>query len=114
MPNILPKGCKHSRKHIQLPVIPSDREHVFMMYPIVLRHQEKTGLVQWLERHGIETRDMLPLLNQPIYSRILGEVGSQYPVAQWINQSGFYVGVHQHLDSSDMNYIVETIAQYFV
>ncbi len=101
------------QEHIQLPVVPSDRDHVFMMYPILLRHREKTGLVKWLEQQGIETRDMLPLLNQPIYRKIFGDCEARYPIARWINHSGFYVGVHQHLNAIDMEYIAEMIEQYF-
>ncbi len=99
--------------YLQLPHIPPDRDHVFMMYPIVLRNGDKTELVRWLEQHGIETRDMLPLLNQPVYRRIFGDIESRYPVATWINRSGFYVGVHQHLGESDMEFIAETIGKFF-
>ena len=99
--------------HLQLPHIPTDRDHVFMMYPIVVRAGEKTELVRWLEERGIETRDMLPLLNQPIYTEMFGDLERDYPVAQWINQSGFYVGVHQHLDRTDMDYLADTIAGFF-
>src|SRR3989344_549600 len=44
---------------IQLPKIPEDRQHAFMMFPIVLHHQPKERIVNYLEEMDIETRDML-------------------------------------------------------
>ncbi len=99
---------------LQLPTIPPDRDHVFMMYPLVLRDEEKKPLVNYLEQNGIETRDMLPLVNQPIYQRLFGQIEDQYPVAQWINRSGLYVGVHQQLGESDIQYMADTIQRYFI
>ena len=40
---------------------------------------------------------MLPLTNQPVYHRLLGWREQHYPVAQWINNNGFYIGCHQDL-----------------
>ena len=42
---------------IQTPAIREGAGHAFMMFPIVVRHSEKDDLVNYLEAHGIETRD---------------------------------------------------------
>lgn len=97
---------------IQTPAIRPFTEHAFMMYPLVLRHEGKEGLTSWLEERGIETREMLPLTNQPVYASWVNE--ADYPVAQWINQSGFYVGCHQDLTYEDLDTILATIHSYFV
>ena len=70
-----------------------------MLFPIVLREGNKRGLINFLEENGIETRDLLPLLNQPIYRSIFGDLEPQYPVAEWLNRCGFYIGCHQHIDT---------------
>ena len=57
----------------------------------------------------IETRDMLPILNQACYS-YLNPI--DFPISQWIVDSGFYVGVHQDLDAEDIQYILQTIGNY--
>ena len=98
---------------LQLPETRPNAEHSFMMFPIVLRGEPKAELVNFLEQHGVETRDMLPLTNQPVYHRLLGWREQDYPVAKWINQNGFYVGCHQDLDEQDMDYVAGLIDRHF-
>ena len=99
---------------LQLPTTPPDREHAFMLFPIVLREGSKRDLVNHLEERLVETRDMLPLVNQPIYRRMFGDdLEDHYPVAKWINNSGFYVGCHQFLTAEEREYVVDTIFGFF-
>ncbi len=98
---------------IQLPRAPKDRDHNFMMYPIVLRNGKKHDLVNFLEERKIETREMVPLINQPVYKKYFGEIEKDYPVAAWINESGFYVGCHPYLKQAEVEYIAETIKKFF-
>lgn len=101
-------------EHLQLPHVPIDREHNFMMYPIVLKNEAKTGLVNFLEKNNVETREMVPLTNQPVYKRFFGDdFESRYPVAKWINQNGFYIGCHPYLKNKEIKYVVELIKEYF-
>ena len=99
--------------NLQLPSTRPGSDHSFMMYPVVLADRPKTDLVQFLEQHGVETRDMLPLTNQPVYHRLLGWREEDYPVAKWINQNGFYVGCHQDMTESDLDYVAELFERYF-
>jgi len=98
---------------LQLPRIRTGCEHSFMMYPIVLREREKDALVNFLEQNRVETREMLPLTNQPLYRRLLDIGETDYPVAGWINRSGFYVGCHQDLTLTDLDRIVELFDRFF-
>ena len=75
----LKKHLAHLESHLQLPKVRPGSEHSFMMFPIVLRDEPKTELANFLERNGVETRDMLPLTNQPVYERILGCRELDYP-----------------------------------
>jgi dTDP-4-amino-4,6-dideoxygalactose transaminase len=96
---------------IQLPALRPGTDHAFMMYPIVVRDGSKWPLCQHLEKHDIETREMLRLTDQPAY-RGLWNPGD-YSVAEWINESGFYIGVHQNLSLEDMETIVEVFYTYW-
>jgi perosamine synthetase len=98
---------------IQLPEIRPGSEHSFMMYPIVLRDEPKTDLVNFLEENRIETRDMLPLTNQPVYHKILGTIENDYPIAKWINSNGFYIGSHQDIDEYEANHVIDVFERYF-
>jgi CDP-6-deoxy-D-xylo-4-hexulose-3-dehydrase len=82
-----------------------------MMYPIILREGDKWDLIRHLEESGIDTREMLPLTNQPCYDGMFDE--GDYPVAKWINEQGFYVGCSQYLTDEHMGYVVEKMGEYF-
>jgi perosamine synthetase len=110
---ILTQGLAPFGDRMQLPAIRPEAEHAFMMYPIVLKDEPKVDLVNYLERHGVETRDMLPLIEQPLYVRKQLLRPADYPVAQWIDANGFYIGCHQELGDSDLDYIVELFERYW-
>lgn len=109
----LTKGLKELEEFLQLPVIPEDREHNFMMYPIVVKKGSKKKLVRFLEENWIETRDMMPLLNQPVYIKLFGDIQKDYPVAKWISEKGFYIGCHQYLYKKQLDYMIEKFYQYY-
>ncbi len=98
---------------IQLPQIRKRSEHSFMMFPIVLKNESKTNLVQFLEKMEIETRDMLPLINQPYYRKKFNIEKGTFPVADWINDNGFYIGCHQNINNKEIDYIANTFEEYF-
>jgi dTDP-4-amino-4,6-dideoxygalactose transaminase len=88
-----------------------------MMFPILLSPsqggaEDKEPLMAWLNERGVETRDMLPLLNQPVYAKLLCGQGN-FPISEWILKSGFYVGCHQGLPPADIQYIITMLSDYF-
>ncbi len=110
----LTKNLKDLEEFLQLPVIPPDREHAFMLYGLVLKKGSKERLVNYLEENLIETRDLLPLVNQPIYKKIFGQdLEEHFPVAKYLNNQAFYIGCHQYFTKDDLDYIVRTFYDYF-
>ena len=110
------KKLKPLEKYLQLPWHPNYIEHAFMMFPVVIKKNtgiKKSELVNHLENKGIETRDMLPLINQPFYRKIFKIRSRDYPIANWINNHGFYIGCHQKMDRLELDYIVKTFKNYF-
>ncbi len=103
----------HLESHLQLPKIRTGSEHSFMMFPIVLREESKEGISSFLEENGVETREMLPLTNQPVYHKLLNWRQEDYPVSHRINKSGFYVGCHQDLTEADLDHVGELFERYF-
>ena len=98
---------------LQLPSIRNHAEHSFMVYPIVVNGINKRDLVNFLEEHNIETRDMLPLINQPLYIKLFGNIEEKYPIAKMINQNGFYIGCHQNLKPEELQYIAKVFEEFF-
>jgi perosamine synthetase len=106
-------GLKKYEDRMQLPKARPGADHVFMMFPLVLYNETKVDLVNYLESQGVETRDMLPLINQPIYRKMFGIKDGDYPVADWINNNGFYIASHQNLTQDDLDYMIKVIGDYF-
>ena len=100
-------------RYIQLPKTRPQTDHSFMMFPIVIHKESKTKLVNYLEEHGVETRQMLPLINQPIYKKLFNLDPKDYPVADWVNTNGFYIGCHQDLSRQDLDYMIGIVQAYF-
>ncbi len=108
-------GLDEFRNHLQLPTVPVGAEHAFMMFPItVVSGKIKVGdLVNFLESYNVETRPLLPLLNQPIYHKLFGDLESNYPVAQFVRKNSFYIGCHPEISSTDIRYIISVFKEFF-
>lgn len=94
---------------IALTVTPPYNSHSHMNLPLVLRHEEKEGLMTWLNHHQIETRDIPSLMFQKCYHWD----AEDYPVSKWIAKSGMYLPCHQDMTSDDCKYIVDKMESYF-
>jgi CDP-6-deoxy-D-xylo-4-hexulose-3-dehydrase len=93
---------------LQLPTVAEGNEHAFMMYPVVcLRPGLRDCLVVALERGGVETRFLLPILGQPCYRGILDYPAGRFPVAEYALDNGFYIGSHQHMSAADVEHVAE-------
>ncbi|HVA67205.1 MAG TPA: DegT/DnrJ/EryC1/StrS family aminotransferase [Elusimicrobiota bacterium] len=106
-------GLSDLQDELQLPVVPPGQEHVFMLFPLVTRQKSKKDLVHFLERRGVETRDLLPLINQPIYRKMFGNLDKEYPVARRLNSHGFYIGCHQYISRREQEHVIKTIRRFF-
>jgi len=108
-------GLADLTHYLQLPAEPPGHEHVYMMFPLVTRRgADKAGLVEHLETNGVETRDLLPLLGQPVYRKVFGrDLLYEYPVAAHLDACGFYVGCHQYIADEDADRVVDLIRGYF-
>ena len=88
-------------------------EHSWMMYPIVVRGSKivKPDLTKYLNDHLIETRDMMPVVNQPIYSEF-NLSRDEYSTSWYINDYGFYIGCHQDITPDDIEYVKQTFLEF--
>ena len=86
-----------------------------MFFPLVLRTPsiERGGLIQYLEEHQIETRYLLPLLNQPVYKQLFGDLEPAYPVAANLNRRAFYIGCHAGMTDEEVDPILNYFYSYF-
>lgn len=110
----LSEGLKDLQEFLQLPTVPEGYEHAFMMFPIVLKPgQKRDDLILYLEERNIETRYMLPLINQPYYLELFGDQSAKFPHAHHINDHGFYIASHPGLTQQEIDFILQTFHDYF-
>lgn len=111
----LTQGLFSLQPWLQLPSERPGAERVFMFYPIVIRDPSvnRDELILYLEKHGVETRYFLPLINQPAYRDLFGDLDAEYPVAAWLNANAFYVGCHPQISDADADRIIETFHGFF-
>lgn len=108
----LTEGLKPFEDRLQLPAVRPNTEHSWMMFALVCRQEGvRDALCQHLEKNGIGTRLMLPLIRQPVYNGLWEP--DDYPVARWIDGNGFYIGCAQNLTHEDLDYVVEKIGEFY-
>lgn len=87
--------------------------HAFMFFPMYVKDRDK--LIFFLETNGIHTRTMMPLTTQPIVKKYFGKkVATQHPTANFINKHGLLIGCHQYLNKKDLDYIIETVKEFYL
>lgn len=82
-------------------------EHIYMLFPVVIKDRriDKEEFLLYLEENGVETRLFMPLLTQPIYKKLFGDIEKNYPTAQKLVERGFIVGCHPYLTLADIKYL---------
>jgi dTDP-4-amino-4,6-dideoxygalactose transaminase len=111
----LNQGLMNLQEHLQLPKPRPGSDHSYMFYPLTILNPKvnRDDLIQYLEDRGVETRYLLPLINQPIYRKIFGNIDEQYPVAARLNKTAFYIGCHPELNDNDIDYVINCFQQFF-
>jgi dTDP-4-amino-4,6-dideoxygalactose transaminase len=109
-------GLARFESTLQLPHPCPDRDHSYMMFPVVVREDapfSRETLTLFLEERMVETRNMVSVLDQPYYRRRFGDIEHHYPVARWIDRCGFYVGCHPEMSDQVIDYVLETFQEFF-
>lgn len=82
--------------------------HSFMFLPIYTRKRDE--LMVHLEKQGIETRTMMPLITQPITKPYLKK---SYPAAEFIGEHGLLLPCHQYLKKEDLDKMIGVIRNFY-
>ncbi len=91
---------------LQLPLL--NRNVSYLAYPVVIKNGiPRKKLRNELEKFGIETRPLFGCIptQQPAYSFMKKKYEGMLPNAEFLGNNGFYVGCHQYLEESDLEYI---------
>lgn len=102
-------GLLRDASKLQLPVTREYALRSFMMYPMLFLGEGRDEFLLHLEKNGIETRLLFPLLTQPVYENLFPGEAEKHPVAKRVGEQGFFIGMHQGLNTTDMHYIADVI-----
>ena len=88
--------------------------HSFMMFPIVVKGDERSELTAFLEKNNIETRDMPTVINQPYYKNLFPKMKvDDFPVTKNVMNKGFYIGTHQYITEQERKYIINKFFEFY-
>ena len=108
-------GLADLADRLQTPAVREGSEHVYMFYPLVLTDPtiHRNDLIKYLEHSGVETRYLLPLINQPVYRELFGNLDQKYPVAAHLNANALYIGCHPQISDEEVDYVIDVFHRFF-
>jgi len=103
---------RHFGARMTIPETLDGNEHAWMMFPMVLDPEKmpKRVFATYLNEAGIETRDMMPITNQPIFRGMLDP--GAFPISDWVNRCGLYIGCHQDMTPEDVEYVRQVFERW--
>jgi dTDP-4-amino-4,6-dideoxygalactose transaminase len=97
---------------VATPVESRDAKHVYHLY--VIRTERRDELLEWLTRHGVHAGIHYPV---PIHlqeaCKDLGYGEGDFPVAERVANEIISLPIYPELGIDDVNYICQTIADFF-
>ncbi len=101
---------------LQLPKYSQDIS--YLAYPLVIKDPgiiSRRVLRYKLEEAGIETRPLFGCIptQQPAYAYLKKKYKAKLPNAEYLGANGFYIGCHQYLKKSDLDFIISVFYKIF-
>lgn len=90
----------------------------YLHYPILLKEDSdynRDELRNYLEEHGIETRPLLSgnMKKHPAFQSDRYKTHGELDRASYIHENGLYVSNHHYLTKEHMDYVVDTLREFF-
>lgn len=86
-------------------------DHSWMFMPITLRTGNRDTLLKYLRIHGIESREAMPLVNQPCYKKLYKK--GSCPNAEFWTENGLLLPLHPLMDNKQVDYVCSTVRRFF-
>ncbi len=89
----------------------------FLVFPITVienKYFKKNQIVDYLEKHGIETRQVVAgnIVQQPVIDQLSYRVSGNLKNSEYVMKNSFVIGIHDGIDAQRRNYISETIIAF--
>jgi perosamine synthetase len=94
---------------LQMP--PFDYTHSWMFFPVLLKAGDRDKLLNTLRINEIESREAMPLINQPVF-KDLYKKGSCPNAENW-TKNGILLPLHPKMTEKDVEYVCKTVNGFF-
>lgn len=85
--------------------------HSWMFFPVRLKLGSRDKLLLHLRKYGIESREAMPLINQPVF-KDLYKKGSCPNAENW-TKNGLLLPLHPLMTVNDVEYVCEKVRKFF-
>ncbi len=85
--------------------------HSWMFFPVLLKRGSRDALLKHLRKSGVESREAMPLINQPVF-KSLYKPGS-CPNAELWTANGILLPLHPQMSEKDVAYVCQKVKAFF-
>jgi perosamine synthetase len=96
-------------KELALP--DSSNNHSWMFYPVRLKSGNRDKLMNHLLHNEIESREAMPLINQPVFRQLY--VKGSCPHAENWTKNGLLLPLHPLMSEKDVEYVCSKVRSFF-
>lgn len=93
---------------------PYNSQHSWMFYPIRLLtnyYGTRDDLLKYLRAHGVESREAMPLVNQPCFAPMYRK--RSCPNAEEWTERGLLLPLHPLMNANEVEYVCQTVERFF-
>lgn len=92
-------------------ITPDDYRHSWMFYPVLLRRGSRDALLSYLRRKGVESREAMPLINQPVFTKLY-KPGSCPNAENW-TKNGLLLPLHPQMSEKDVAVVCHVVKGFY-
>ena len=103
--------------YLLLPPQRKKYKNSFLVFPITVienKYFNKNQIVDNLEKHGIETRQVVAgnIVQQPVINQFSYRISGDLKNSEYVMKNSFVIGIHDGIDNERRNYISQIIAEF--
>lgn len=95
----------------ELKIAPNNPFHSWMFFPIRLINGKREKLMEHLRKAQIESREAMPLINQPVFKELY--TPGSCPNAEFWTTNGMLLPLHPLMTEKDVAYVCKTVKRFF-
>jgi CDP-6-deoxy-D-xylo-4-hexulose-3-dehydrase len=104
-------------EYLILPPQRKNYKNSYLVFPITIienKYFDKNQIVNFLEKHGIETRQVVAgnIVQQPVINQFSYRISGNLKNSEYVMKNSFVIGIHDGIDNERRNYISQIITEF--